>query len=75
MDDLSIKKQHLDDLRPLNSTQKEMLWPHWRAEDALFVYATNAIEGSTFTLGETTVVLRNGRDHWGKAATGSSRCG
>ncbi len=66
MDDLSAKKQYLDGLRPLSRAQVDMLWPHWRTEDALFVYATNAIEGSTFTLGETTVVLETGVTIGGK---------
>jgi Fic family protein len=37
-----------------------LLWPQWRAEDALFVYATNAIEGSMLTLAETVIVLEEG---------------
>ncbi len=43
-----------------------MLWPQWKAEDALFVYATNAVEGSTLTLGETVAVLEHGITVGGK---------
>lgn len=38
----------------------------WVKEDALFVYASNAIEGNTLTLGETTVVLEDGVTIGGK---------
>lgn len=53
-------KSKLDTMRPLNQDCIRLLWPQWRAEDALFVYATNAVEGSTLTLGETLVVLEHG---------------
>ncbi len=38
----------------------------WVKEDALYVYASNAIEGNTLTLGETTVVLEDGVTIGGK---------
>ena len=47
-------------MRPLNQDRIQLLWPQWRAEDALFVYATNAVEGSTLTLGETLAILEHG---------------
>lgn len=58
---------NLDHLRPLDAARIALLWPQWRAEDALFVYSTNAIEGSTLTLGETIVVLEQGITIGGKS--------
>ncbi len=66
MDEISSRRRNLEKLRPLTLAQLEVLWPHWRAEDALFVYATNAIEGSTLTHGETIVVLETGVTIGGK---------
>jgi len=66
VDELTRQKEQVDALRPLTPKEVGLLWPHWRSEDALFVYATNAIEGSTFTLGETTVVLESGITIGGK---------
>ncbi|HEY0382507.1 MAG TPA: Fic family protein [Candidatus Elarobacter sp.] len=60
MDASGALKCKLDALRPLNQDRIQLLWPQWRAEDALFVYATNAVEGSTLTLGETLAVLEHG---------------
>jgi Fic family protein len=64
--ELSALKAELDALRPLTELQLQRLWPQWASEDALFVYATNAIEGSTMTLAETTVVLESGITIGGK---------
>jgi Fic family protein len=63
---LSALKAQLDELRPLSPERIALLWPQWRAEDALFVYATNAVEGSTLTLAETVVVLEEGVTIGGK---------
>jgi Fic family protein len=60
MDAANALKSKLDALRPLNQDRIQLLWPQWRAEDALFVYASNAVEGSTLTLGESLVVLEHG---------------
>lgn len=65
--ELRSLKADLDQLRPLDAAQIALLWPQWRAEDALFVYATNAVEGSTLTLGETIVVLEQGVTVGGKS--------
>ncbi len=43
--DLSALKAQLDSLRPLTDLQIQRLWPQWESEDALFIYATNAIVG------------------------------
>ncbi|HEY0395971.1 MAG TPA: Fic family protein [Candidatus Elarobacter sp.] len=66
MDRLPELKARLDALRPLSPDHIKLLWPQWRAEDALFVYATNAVEGSTLTLAETIVVLEEGVTVGGK---------
>ena len=60
MDATNALKSKLDMMRPLKQDRIRLLWPHWRAEDALFVYATNAVEGSTLTLGETLALLEYG---------------
>src|SRR5947209_128254 len=60
MDTENALKSKLDAMRPLNQDRIQLLWPQWRAEDALFVYATNAVAGSTLTLGETLVILEYG---------------
>lgn len=67
MENLSPLKEQLDRIRPLSVEQIRQLWPQWRAEDALFVYATNAVEGSTLTLAETVVVLEDGVTIGGKS--------
>jgi Fic family protein len=67
MDRLPALKAQLDAVRPLSPEQIRLLWPQWRAEDALFVYATNAVEGSTLTLAETVVVLEDGVTIGGKS--------
>lgn len=59
MDAANALNCKLDALRPFNQDRIQLLWPQWRAEDALFVYATNAVEGSTLTLGETLVLLEH----------------
>jgi hypothetical protein len=69
MDRLPELKAQLDALRPLPPEHIRLLWPQWRAEDALFVYATNALEGSTLTLAETIVVLEKGVTVGGKSVT------
>lgn len=60
MDAVNALKSKLDVMRPLSQDRILLLWPQWRAEDALFVYATNAVEGSTLTLGETLALLEHG---------------
>jgi Fic family protein len=60
MDAANALKSKLDAMRPLNQGRIQLLWPQWRAEDALFVYATNAVEGSMLTLGETLAILEHG---------------
>ena len=67
MEQLPPLKEQLDALRPLSPERIRLLWPQWRAEDALFVYATNAVEGSTLTLAETVVVLEDGVTIGGKS--------
>jgi Fic family protein len=52
-------KKRLDALRPLSQENISRLWPMWEKDDALHVYASNAIEGSTMDLGETLAVLEN----------------
>lgn len=66
METSSALKNRLDALRPLGPDRIALLWPQWKAEDALFVYATNAVEGSTLTLGETVAVLEHGITVGGK---------
>ena len=60
MDAANALKCKLDALRPFDQDRIQLLWPQWRAEDALFVCATNAVEGSTLTLGETLTILEHG---------------
>jgi len=67
MENLPPLKEQLARLRPLSAEHIRLLWPQWRAEDALFVYATNAVEGSTLTLAETVVVLEDGVTIGGKS--------
>jgi len=59
-------KSRLDAIRPLGPDRIALLWPQLKAEDALFVYATNAVEGNTLTLGETVAVLEHGITVGGK---------
>ena len=56
----------LSALRPLTREQIEALRPMWAADDVRYVYATNAIEGSSLTLAETYVVLEQGITIGGK---------
>lgn len=67
MDSSRKLKDLLDALRPLSSGQITRLFAHWRAEDALYVYTTNAVEGSTLSLGETVAVLEHGVTIGGKS--------
>jgi len=66
MEHLSEAKARLDAMRPLSNERIERLWPMWVKEDALYVYTSNAIEGNTLTLSETTVVLEDGVTIGGK---------
>ena len=67
MEHLDRMKARLDALRPLSPEQVARLYPMWEKEDALYVYASNAIEGNTLTLAETTVVLEQGVTIGGKS--------
>ncbi len=66
MEDVDRLKERLNALRPLPADLLAHLWPAWEKEDALHVYATNAIEGSTMDLGETLAVLEDGITIGGK---------
>jgi cell filamentation protein, protein adenylyltransferase len=66
MDSSQDLKERLDALRPLDAGRIARLFPHLRAEGALYVYTTNAVEGSTLTLGETIAVLEHGVSIGGK---------
>jgi Fic family protein len=66
MEDVDRLKERLDALRPLRAEHLSRLWPAWEKEDALHVYATNAIEGSTMDLGETLAILEDGITVGGK---------
>ncbi len=46
MDRIESYYERLAALRPLSAEQIAQLWPVWRNDDALHVYATNAIEGN-----------------------------
>lgn len=66
MEDVDHLKERLKILRPLSSKSIARLWPAWESDDALHVYASNAIEGSTMDLGETLAVLEDGITIGGK---------
>jgi Fic family protein len=66
MEDVDRLKERLDALRPLPPDHVARLWPLWDKEDALHVYASNAIEGSSMDLAETLVVLQDGITIGGK---------
>lgn len=66
MEHVERMKAELSALRPLRSEQIALLFPRWEAENSLFVYESNAIEGSTLTLGETIAVIENGITIGGK---------
>jgi len=66
VDDVSELQARLATLRPLRADQIAALFPHLVAENALFVYESNAIEGSTLTLGETIAVVEEGLTIAGK---------
>jgi Fic family protein len=59
-------KGRLDLLRPLNREQMALLWPKFENDATYYTYATNAIEGSTLTQGETTNLLQYGVTVGGK---------
>lgn len=60
MEHVDRLKERLDALRPLSQDYLARLWPMWDKDDALHVYASNAVEGSTMSLGETLAVLEDG---------------
>jgi Fic family protein len=64
--ELTDLRRHLDALRPLDEAQIRTLWPMVENESVFYTYATNAIEGSTLSLGETAVVLNDGVTIGGK---------
>jgi Fic family protein len=64
--ELSGVRRRLDALRPLDEGQIRALWPMVENESVFYTYATNAIEGSTLSLGETAVVLNDGVTIGGK---------
>jgi Fic family protein len=66
MSGMDEAKARLSGLRPLTPEQIESLRPMWAADEVRYVYATNAIEGSSLTLGETYVVLEQGITVGGK---------
>ncbi len=66
MEKVDRLKERFDALRPLSPDYIARLWPMWEKDDALHVYATNAIEGSSMDLAETTVVLEDGITIGGK---------
>ncbi len=53
-------------LRPLTSAQLAQAWPMVENESVYYTYATNAIEGSTLTRGETVNLLEYGVTVGGK---------
>ncbi len=55
---LAMLEQRLDALRPLSDKQVSVLWAAWQNDDALFVFNTNAIEGSTLALAHPSVQRR-----------------
>ena len=64
--ELAELRRRLDALRPLGEDQLRALWPMVENESVFYTYATNAIEGSTLSLGETAVVLNDGVTIGGK---------
>lgn len=66
MERISDYKAALERMRPLSQDQKRLLWPMWDKEDVLYVQTSNAIEGNTLTLAETTVVVEQGVTIGGK---------
>lgn len=63
---LSELKLRLDKLRPLTPEQVRQAWPMIENDSIYYTYATNAIEGSTLTRGETTNLLEYGVTVGGK---------
>lgn len=66
MERITDYKAALDQMRPLSGEQIRSLWPMWDKEDVLYVQTSNAIEGNTLTLAETTVVVEQGVTIGGK---------
>lgn len=66
MENVDNLKERLDALRPLSQENIARLWPMWKNDDVLHVYASNAIEGSSMDLGETLAVLEDGVTIGGK---------
>lgn len=66
MERITGYKAALDQMRPLSSEHILSLWPMWDKEDVLYVQTSNAIEGNTLTLAETTVVVEQGVTIGGK---------
>jgi len=63
---LAELKRRLDALRPLTSEQLQALWPMLENDSVYYTYATNAIEGSSLTQGETLNILQYGVTVHGK---------
>jgi Fic family protein len=57
---LDAVQQRLPALRPLTPEQVVALRGMLKGDEIEFVYASNAIEGNTLTLGETALVIQNG---------------
>lgn len=64
--ELTDLRRRLDALRPLDEDRIRALWPMVENESVYYTYATNAIEGSTLSLGETAVVVNDGITIGGK---------
>jgi Fic family protein len=58
--DLDALQQRLQALRPLTPEQVVALRGMLKGDEIEAVYASNAIEGNTLTLGETALVIQNG---------------
>ena len=63
-DKLTVKKQHLDSLRPLSGALVKNLEDWFRVE---ITYTSNAIEGNTLTRRETALVVEKGLTVGGKS--------
>ena len=58
--DLDALQEKLESLRPLTPEQVAALRGMLKGDEIEAVYASNAIEGNTLTLGETALVIQNG---------------
>jgi len=58
--DLDALQQRLQSLRPLTPSQVAALRGMLKGDEIEAVYASNAIEGNTLTLGETAMVIQDG---------------